>query len=508
MSQTVGERHPYPEQDIRVFPYTGDLGPLYSAPRGWLFEGWPSEPLAYLNFYLEKLGCKTILVESHYIDKDYLLDLSIYYSRSLSDYPNHCCRIHFFKEAFDQTRWTSLLQAANRGKSSDTAKFLRGAYLGFTIQRPLERAPIGRTVLPPLADGPSDFGATRSYDVHLAGFELSVQGLAFQQQDQGVSACATTALWTALNCVASKEGLPAMSPAEITQAASRYYLAGGRPLPSEGLNIQQICEATRAAELSPVLHSGTDLAQDVAQLHGYIRSGFPAVLALQPYEPTIVPPQEHGSKHAVCVAGLKLGEVSPQHRDELSFRDGASETKALYVHDDRLGPYKIATLHQYTWKEGKVRTSLVIKWADGTEDEASILEALVVPLPSKIRLTIAKMRQLAIPVANAFGQLFREFPKTVTFSCRYIRATDYTAQGFTFGLSDDGIYELNCRTALSRYVGLIEITAPQGPLLDILLDATEAQPVARAIVRRHILPAARNAAVAAVARKLATNFLA
>jgi hypothetical protein len=508
VSQTIEERHPYPEQDIRVFPFTGDLAPFYIAPRGWLFEQRPSEPLAYLSFYLDKLACKTVLVESHYIDKDYLIDLSIYYSRSLSDYPNYCRRLHFFKEAFDQERWKALIQAANRGGSNETADILRRTYLGFTIQRPLERAPIGRTVLPPLADGASDFGAVRSHEVHVAGIELAVRGLAFQQQDQGVSACATTALWSALNCVASKEGLPAMSPGQITQAASRYYLAGGRPLPSEGLNIQQICEATRAAELSPVLHSGTNLAQDVAQLHGYVRSGFPAVLALQPYEPTVAPPQEQGSKHAVCAAGLKLGEVLPQHVEELSYRDGASETKALYVHDDRLGPYKVATLHQYTWKEAKLRTSLVIKWVDGVEDEASILEAIIVPLPSKIRLTIPKMRQLAIPVANAFGQLFSEFPRTVTFSCRYMRATEYTTQAFMFDLSDEGIYQLNCKTALSRYVGLIEITAPQGPLLDILLDATEAQPVARAIVRRHALPAARNAAVAAVARKLATNFLA
>ncbi len=507
MSKTVAETHPYPEQDIRVLPYAGDLESLYGAPRGWLFERWPSEQLTYLSFFLKELGCKTVLVESHYIDKDYLLDLSIYYSRSLSDYPNYCSRIHFFREAFDQERWKSLVNAANQGNAGETTRFLRQAYLGFTVQRPLDRSPVGRTVLPPIHEEASHFGAIREYKAHLAGFELSIRGLAFQQQDQGVSACATTALWSALNCVASKEGLPGMSPAEITQAASRYYLAGGRPLPSEGLNIQQICEATRAAELSPVIHSGTDLAQDVAQLHGYVRSGFPAVLAIQPFEPTIVPPQERGSKHAVCVVGLKLGEVSPQTEADLSFRDGASETKALYVHDDRLGPYKIATLHKWTWKD-KIRTSLVIKWADGTEDEASILEAIVVPLPSKIRLTIAKMRQLAIPVANAFGQLFNEFAGTVTFSCRYFLATEYNAAAFEFGLSQDGIYELNCKTALSRYVGVIEVSAAQGPLLDILLDATEAQPVARAIVRRRLLPAARNPAVAAVARKLGTTFFA
>jgi len=159
------------------------------------------------------------------------------------------------------------------------------AYLGFSVLRPLPESPIGRTVLATFSRDADkghkrEFQTTRNYRVHLAGFELSVDGLAFQQQDQGVSACATTALWSAMHCVASKEGLPVSAPAEITEAASRYFLAAGRALPSEGLNVHQICEATRAADLAPLLIRGLTLKEDIAQLHGYLRSGFAAVLAI------------------------------------------------------------------------------------------------------------------------------------------------------------------------------------------------------------------------------------
>ena len=45
-----------------------------------------------------------------------------------------------------------------------------------------------------------------------------------------------------------------------------YALRTGRALPSEGLTVQQICEATRAAGLQPVLIPSVSLDHDRAQL--------------------------------------------------------------------------------------------------------------------------------------------------------------------------------------------------------------------------------------------------
>ena len=85
--------------------------------------------------------------------------------------------------------------------------FLQNSYLGFSVIRPLPGSPVGRTVLPTF--GPTtqlglrrEFASIREYAVHLGGFELKVSGLPFQQQDQGVSACATTALWSSIHVIA------------------------------------------------------------------------------------------------------------------------------------------------------------------------------------------------------------------------------------------------------------------------------------------------------------------
>ena len=149
------------------------------------------------------------------------------------------------------TSWYERIEARPR----TCVQWLQDAYLGFSVIRPLPGSPLGRTVVATF--GPEEgsgrrreFGGSRKYAVHLGGFELHVDGLAFQQQDQGVSACATIALWSAIHRVAPMEGIPAMTPAQITEAASRYYLPGGRSLPSQGLTVNQMCEAIRAGGLA------------------------------------------------------------------------------------------------------------------------------------------------------------------------------------------------------------------------------------------------------------------
>jgi hypothetical protein len=492
----------YPLQSIRVVPFPAEFADLFTQPIGLTEDVWPSTQINYFGYYLRQLGCKTVLIEGHYIDRDFIDDLALFYSRSLRGYPNYCQRLHFFGEDIDEERWRALITDANHGKYAESSQFLQRAYLGFCVIRPLPGSLIGRTVLqtfPPASpEGHHrDFGATRAYRVHLSGFELEVCGLAFQQQDQGVSACATTALWSAIHKVAPMEELPLPTPAAITQAASRYFLAGGRALPSEGLTIDQICEATRSSGLAPIVVRGLALDQARAQLHGYLTSGFPAVLALKPL---------HSSDgHAVCAVGLKLGAIAPQTDPKLHFRDSASSVMAVYVHDDRLGPYAVADLQSHTLPGGEIAPVLVIRWpGESTEFETSILRAIVVPVPTKLRLTVARMRSLGLAIAEAVGALLPKLDRRVDVSCRYRLSTDYQQAAFGFGLSDAGLFELTNKTVLSRYFGEIHLEGPSGPLLDVLLDATETQanPSVLCCVCRSGLPAEAQPLVAFVARRL------
>lgn len=487
MASGVGQNRQAPALEVRVLAFPGDLAPLFPQPDGFVEYDWPPLQIRYLSEYLKQLGCRTVVVESHYIDRDYIDDVALFYSRSLRGYQNYCQRFHFFGAEFGLDHWRTLIADANRGSASTAAQFLQASYLGYSVVRPLPGSPIGRTVVgtfgPRTADGHSRvFSATRSYVANLCGFELTVRGLAFQQQDQGVSACATTALWCAIHQVAPMEGLKIATPAEITQAASRYFMPGGRALPSEGLTIEQLCEATRAAGLAPVYVPGSSHEVDRGQLLAYLSSGFAPVLALRAAE---------GEGHAVCAVGYKLGEISPQPDPKLHFRDGATALKGIYIHDDRLGPYASVDLLPLTVGP-KIRTQLRIRWPQKPDEfEQSQLAAIIVPVPLKLRLSAARMRALGLSIAEWAGVMFPEFDRSLTLNCRYRSAVEYKALAFDFTLTDDGMYSLATEIVLSRYVGVIAIDSPAGPILDVLLDSTEttANPAVLACVRREVMPA-------------------
>ena len=498
--------HDYPAQEIIVLPFPPNLSELFPTPRGLVETDWPPTQITYLGAYLTHLGCKTLVIETHYVDRDYISDVALFYSRSLRAYPNFCHRVHFFREVFDQSRWREMTVELNGGGNRTGQEFLQGTYLGFSVVRPLPGSPIGRTVLKTVARRTQsgdlrEFGAVREYLVHLGGFELAVDGLAFQQQDQGVSACATTALWSAMHAVARMEALAIPTPADITQAASRYVLASGRSLPSEGLNIQQICEATRAAGLEPLVMRSLSLEQDRAQLLSYVSSGFAPVLAIQTLQ---------GMGHAVCAVGVKLGTPQPQSDPELHFRDNASAVSVVYIHDDRLGPYASADLYGYTQAPNRIRTALRIRWPrTDNEMEHAILDAIIVPVPAKVRLTVTRMRELGLALAETTGQIFSQFNRTVGLNTRYFKGIDYRRLSLDFGLSDDGLYTLLCELALSRYLGVVEISVPDGPLFDVLLDATEtrANPAALACIRRRLLPSGAERELGAIANRLGARLI-
>jgi hypothetical protein len=483
---------------ISVEPFPSEFTSMFSPPPGLVEDEWPPTQLTYLGVYLSVLKCKTIVIESHYIDRDYIHDAALFYTRSLRSYPNFCQRLHFFREALDLDRWKQMVtDVVERARNE---QFLQECYLGFCVIRPLPGAPVGRTVLitfdPGVAVGVTrSFAAVRDYVVHLAGFQLEVSGLAFQQQDQGVSACATTALWSALHKIAESEHLSIPTPAQITESASRYVLADGRALPSEGLNIQQLCEATRAAGLEPLVVRCITLEQVRSQLHGYLTSGLAPVLAIQP--------AQGADGHAVCGVGLKLGEVVSPADNSLNYRDASSAVKAVYIHDDRLGPYALAELGDLTLPSRLIVPSLRIQWPDqAIEAETSILRAIIVPVPPKLRMPLSRIRWLGMRLAEAVGDTFNEFSRKVTFSCRYIVAAVYRKLSYDFGLSVGGLYELNCATVLSRYVGVIEMTISEGPLFDVLVDTTEtrANPSTLVFVRRRNFADRYKSAFEAIAR--------
>ena len=347
---------------------------------------------------------RSILVENHYIDRDYIEDHSAFYSKNVHPYPNHCRRVHFFAMTKAELK-QSLNQLAianakpSRGSTSDDRADLENRYIGFCVIKPLDGTPVGRTVLRPLKQsGPNDryarsFEGTRDYTVHVLGVELSIQGLAFQQQDVGVSACATTALWSSLHKIHDHEHVTLATPAQITALACQYSLPFGRPMPSEGLSLDQMCQAVHALGLAPDLIPVRGKAETARSIiHSAVNSGFAPVLLLK---------YPDNSGHAVCVVGEKLspGKQAGSSCDtpggaKFPYVDDSENLAGVYFHDDRLGPYLVGDIQG----RGSAVPKLSFEYdaPNGVKTDNPEITHLLIPIHHKVRLSFLPLREIAI----------------------------------------------------------------------------------------------------------------
>ena len=440
--------------------------------------------LHYLEDYLKDHDqrCLAAVIERHYIDRDYMEDHSVFYSRNLSDYTNACKRVHFFSIAHRSVK-RKLRELIRLGKKRGLekyreacAKFSKDYYLGFAVIKPLMGCPVGRTVLKQYEDFAGkgfrrEFQCTREYKTHLAGVELTVRGLAFQQQDVGVSACATTALWAALQKVREAEDLGAATPAQITRLASQYTLPFGRSMPSEGLSIDQMCQAVQSLGISPNLLRVTNYSTARGYLYSACKSGFAQVLILE--RPTA--PDE---AHAVTVAGMKVGAaIQSVVQDVLS--DRASELKAVYVHDDRIGPYLRADLI----RRGAQKLVLDVGYGFGANrvSEPWALTHILIPMHGKIRLSFDELRLVATDHLaktieavriKATGNQIKN--PLFSFETMILRSHTYLEQLFfnDSDLSSKNLEEVRSGLCLSRYVGVVRFSSLYFGGLDVLIDTT------------------------------------
>src|SRR3954470_14135510 len=152
----------------------------------------------YLRWYLADLGAKSVMVEPAYFDRDYLSEFAAFYCTSTAGYPNVCRRVHYFSLNVDRAG----LERAVAGDKAARQRLEEG-YLGFIVLRPIPKTPLGRTVLRAYPDQTPELPRVvepfRWYTCNVAGLELRVHGLAWQQQDAAVGACATVALWSMLH---------------------------------------------------------------------------------------------------------------------------------------------------------------------------------------------------------------------------------------------------------------------------------------------------------------------
>lgn len=414
-----------------------------------------------------------MLVESPYVDRHYLQEFVGYYATRLTPPPHHTTRIHFFSTAYTQAEWKDLLVRALDEPAAVEAE-LESVYVGYVVVRPIATCPIGRTLLRPYEDHPS-----RSYEpartrhgVHLAGLTLHVAALPFQQQDEGLGACATTALWTLLARVLRADGGRAVTPLDVAAAAHGGQPHGGVLAASEGLDLDAMLRAIRGfGYVTRYFRVGDDAAMFALLVKIYLRSGVPVILRYF----------VGGVLHAVAAVGYRESDDEEAAEDlPIALGDesiGVRGLTRLYVHDDRLGPYARVVLIWRLNTDGELELRIRFDPREhgfqGFEEELVILDA-VVGLYPKLRLTAQQLVGYVaefFPIVRTLTAIERRAELRV--EPYFEQGGDYLARLARVLKDTDRNVEIRSAAFLSRYVGVLRFYVGEEWTCDFVLDTTD-----------------------------------
>lgn len=302
--------------------------------------------------------CETVVVERHYIDKDYRDTFSQFHSKRFTTPDARCLRLHFFDRRVDEG-------SISRGDDE-----VSSGYLGYAVIRPTHPNCVGRTLL-----GHSLRLERRAHvsvcteKVLLLGRRLDVEGFPFISKDGDATVCAESALWMLFryysNCYSVYSEI---RPFEIANYANHHAI-GHRVYPSSGLYSWQLAEAMRLHGFAPVIYSRRQYRETFDHLlYTYIESGLPLLVTVD--------------SHVFAAFGHWSDYTKSFPEDDASPPVYSSHfNEALIVNDDNRYPYQALRRHgprddhdsEYDW--GKI-------------------EEFIVPLPEKAFLSAENVRSL------------------------------------------------------------------------------------------------------------------
>lgn len=341
-------------------------------------------PAQYVFSYLTELKAQTLVVEQTYVDGDYLDDYSSYYARCFQSYNRFCRRLHFFSAVYEHFQFVEILTGEPvEIVLQDFSKH----YLGFVVARPLPTSVVGRTILKTYSSdqGRRFYPCVKTYRPNVFGMTLEIQGLAFQQQDSVLAACATVALWSCYHKTAELFGTPCPRPAAITSVANQV-VGSARPFPSGGLRIEQICNSIRKLDLEPEVFHVTQHVRLVSLLYSYMKMGIPVLL--------VVDVQGVGL-HALTLVGYSLTQKS-MPPDQGSLHLLGTKIDKFYAHDDQNGPYsRLFVKPPLDQANYPAPVSFEGSWQSLADNSLLPLipKAVIVPVYNKIRLKFSDVLQ-------------------------------------------------------------------------------------------------------------------
>jgi hypothetical protein len=429
--------------------------------------------LTYFKGYFDAIGAKTIVVENAYTDRDYLEDFAGYYVRCFNEYPRRCTRLHFFTKRFNKAGFSRLLAAEN---SPLTFDLLQQTYLGFIVVKPLPLTVVGRTCLRTYDhEGRRYFPITRTYEANLFGLCLTVESLAFQEQDTVAAACATSALWSAFNGTGKQFQHYIPSPVEITRAATEHTPLNTRTFPNNsGLTLTQMAAAIRSVGLEPYLVNATNEFVLKSTLYAYLRGQIPVLLGIDLYDPAeLTDPNTnrpvHSDFHAITVTGYSLGTMTPIAYQQSPFMLRAFRIDKIYAHDDQIGPFaRMEFLHG-----AHLNTSWVNDAQTGPLHASS--RVMLIPLYHKIRIPLETIFDIISPFSSLIEALrhIATLPGPLEWDIYLTNVNSLKSelQGTTTLTGD---YRRCVLThSMPRFLWRATALLNDAPALDLLFDATD-----------------------------------
>jgi Papain-like cysteine protease AvrRpt2 len=455
----------------------GALGVLDFSEQLILEKLGSSYAAQYLFEYLTAIQAKSAICEEHYVDRHYLDDFAQYYSRSFNAPVPYCQRLHFFSITCDEVNVFLDAACVSSQERNRIEQVLCDYYLGFVVVRPLVGAKVGRTVLKtyPL-NGLRRYTVSRSYRVHLAGLRFTVDGLAYQEQDQGTAVCASIALWSALQRVAYVSGHRTPTPSAITKAAKSPYPA------SSGLNDSQMATALNSlGYLADLFVPAENRAQFRAKVVACLESQLPVILLLSQQQQTGAGEVTVG--HAITVTGFqeskKIVEVptSVPGTPAVTLKSGSLEV--VYVHDDNLGPHAHYELFDVDEKDSegykllKLRRGSTAKtYSSGSwpVDEWTVYAALV-PKNEKMRLSVEELFSNLLEIRRYSELIFQGLE--LNYGVRFASGVEYKRSLFNFSFEPLKLRQFLAEITLPRYVGVVQVNTGDQHLCDAILDISE-----------------------------------
>ena len=437
---------------------------------------------AYVRAYLADLGAASVLEETEYFDRDWLAEFAAFYVKGVRPLPNTCRRLHFFAGL----PLTDAVLDRALGGDAATLATLRAAYLGFAVIRPIPHAPWGRTVLrwydehtPRL---PRVTAPSRRYACHVAGVRFEVDGLAWQSQDRGVSACATVALWSMFHSSAFDEHHAIPTTVEVTRAAGDFLKAP--VFPSTGLTKWHLLQATKSLGLSPVVLTGDgaaiadgehafSVARFTSSCAAFVRSGYPVLVG-----GVLKGAGMDGAKHAVTAVGFRECEAPRPSPGDWALQDARIRT--VYVHDDNIGPSVRFAVDQDQFGHA-VLSREAPRTRGGRPEPTSprfVPTLLLAAVHEELHLHPDALHEQAIAIAQGLiSATGRRVGLSV--SSRFIHASAYQAKELPrlLGASPDALAAVRRRLAAdvprkSLHLGVVRIGHLGRPALDVLYDTT------------------------------------